>query len=401
MLVKRAPDIYDKLSLLTNGAKFDVSCSPSFDRKNFSKKESFSKFGIHNIWTSNGRCIPLLKVLLTNFCINDCAYCLNRKRNDIPRTIILPDELSRIVYEFYRKKQIEGVFLSSGIIGNPRKTMDMMITTAKFLRTKYQFKGYIHLKIVPDSDEASIEEAIKLADRVSINLELPTDKSLSLIAPEKNLHSILKTVEKINSIIENKGKTIQSQTTQLIVGATSDTDFQVLKLTENLYKNNSKLKRVYYSAYMPVNDDPRLPQLSKPPLIREHRLYQADWLIRYYGFQVEEIVSEEKPLLDEKIDPKLDWALRNIFLFPVEIQQAPPETLLRVPGIGLTSVKRILKIRKTSTLTLKGLKNLGVVIRRAMHFITIDGKYYGNKNQMKELSTSSIAKNLQQYSLDI
>lgn len=266
--------------------------------------------------------------------------------------------------------------------------MDMMITTAKFLRTKYQFKGYIHLKIVPDSDEASIEESIKLADRVSINLELPTDKSLSLIAPEKNLHSILKTVEKINSIIENKGKTIQSQTTQLIVGATSDTDFQVLKLTENLYKNNSKLKRVYYSAYMPVNDDPRLPQLSKPPLIREHRLYQADWLIRYYGFQVEEIVSEEKPLLDEKIDPKLDWALRNIFLFPVEIQQAPPETLLRVPGIGLTSVRRILKIRKTSTLTLEGLKNLGVVIRRAMHFITIDGKYYGNKNQIKELNNA-------------
>lgn len=392
MLVKRAPDIYEKLSILTNGAKFDVSCSPSFDRKNFSKRETFSKFGIYQTWTSDGRCISIFKVLLTNFCINDCAYCINRKRNDIPRTIIMPEELARIAYEFYKRKQIEGVFLSSGIIGNPNKTMQTMIDTVEILRKSYQFKGYIHLKIIPDSDETAIQQAITLADRVSINLELPTEESLSRIAPEKKLSSILKTIEKINRIIENSEKGAKSQTTQLIVGATPETDYQILKLCENLYKNYPKLKRVYYSAYIPVNDDPRLPPISKPPLIKEHRLYQADWLIRCYGFKVEEIVSQEKPCLDEKIDPKLDWALRNIQFFPVEIQKASLETLLRVPGIGPASAKRILKARKTTSLTLEGLKNLGVVIKRAKHFITIDGKYYGNKNIIH-------SKEFKQYSL--
>ncbi|MGB9891298.1 putative DNA modification/repair radical SAM protein [Thermodesulfovibrio yellowstonii] len=400
MIVKKTPDIYERLSLLANGAKFDVSCSPSFDRKNFSKKESFSKFGIHNTWTSDGRCVALLKVLLTNFCVNDCAYCINRKRNDIPRTVLKPEEFAKIAYEFYRKKQIEGVFLSSGIIGNPNKTMEMMVDTVKILRTKYQFKGYIHLKIIPDSDETAITEAITLADRVSINLELPTEKSLSLIAPEKRLLSIVNAIEKINKIIESKPIGAKSQTTQLIVGVTPDTDYQILKLSENLYRNNSRLKRVYYSAYIPVNDDPRLPQISKPPLLKEHRLYQADWLIRYYGFHTEEIVSDEKPYLDEKIDPKLDWALKNINLFPIEIQKASFETLLRVPGIGPTSAKRILKERKNTMLTLDGLKNLGVVIKRAKHFITINGKYYGNKNIIQNYRQNYL-KDIQQYSLAI
>lgn len=400
MFVKKVPDIYEKLSFLANGAKFDVSCSPSFDRKNFSKKESFSKFGIRNTWTSDGRCIALLKVLLTNFCINDCAYCINRKRNDIPRTILKPEEFAKIAYEFYTKKQIEGVFLSSGIIGSPNKTMEMMIDTVKILRTKYQFKGYVHLKIIPDSDETAMTEAVMLSDRVSMNLELPTEKSLSLIAPDKRLSSIINSIEKINKIIENNSTGAKSQTTQLIVGATPDTDYQILRVCENLYKNNSRLKRVYYSAYIPVNDDPRLPQISKPPLLREHRLYQADWLIRYYGFHVEEIVSEGKPYLDEKIDPKLDWALKNIHLFPIEIQNSSFETLIRVPGIGPTSAKRILKERKNTLLTLEGLKNLGVVTKRAKHFITINGKYYGNKNIIQNYKQIHL-KDFQQYSLAI
>ncbi|PMP71198.1 MAG: putative DNA modification/repair radical SAM protein [Thermodesulfovibrio aggregans] len=396
MFVKKSLDIYEKLSILANGAKFDISCCPSFDRKNFSKKETFSKFGIQNIWTSNGRCIRLLKVLLTNFCINDCAYCINRKRNDIQRTIIMPEELARVAYEFYRNRQIEGVFLSSGIISSPDKTMQMMIDAVKILRIKYQFKGYIHLKIIPDSEETAIAEAVKLADRVSINLELPTQQSLSLIAPQKKLISILCAIEKINKIIENTDKGAKSHTTQLIVGATPDTDYEILQLCENLYKNNQRLKRVYFSAYIPVNDDPRLPQIQKPPILKEHRLYQADWLIRYYGFQVKEIVSEEKPFLNEKIDPKLDWALRNIHLFPVELETACFETILRVPGIGITSAKRILKARKTTSLTLEGLKTLGVVIKRAKHFITIGGKYYGNKNLIQNFKHP-----IEQYSLAI
>jgi len=401
MLIKKSFDIYERLSLLTDSAVFDVSCAPSMDRKNFSKKsDSLSKFGIQNVWISDGRCIRLLKVLLTNFCINDCAYCINRKRNDIQRTILRPEELARTTYEFYRKKQIEGLFLSSGIIGSAQKTMDMMIDTVKILRLKYKFNGYVHLKILPGSDDFSIKEATKYADRVSINIELPTEKSLSLIAPDKKLSSIIGTIDHLNKIIERGETAAKSQTTQLIVGATPDTDYQILKLCEHLYKKNLTLKRIYYSAYIPVNDDPRLPQISKPPLIKEHRLYQADWLIRYYGFQVEEILSEEKPFLDEKIDPKLDWALKNIHLFPVEIQKASFEILVRVPGIGPTSARRILNVRKKYSLTPEGLKNLGVVVKRAKHFITINGKYYGNKNIVK-LFKQSYTENIEQYSLAI
>lgn len=387
MLIKKSFDIYEKLSLLANSAKFDISCAPSMDRKNFSKKyDSLSKFGIQNIWTSHGRCIPLLKVLLTNFCINDCAYCINRKRNDIKRTIIKPEELAKIAFEFYRKKLIEGLFLSSGITGSAQKTMEMMIDTVKILRFKYKFNGYVHLKIIPGTDEAALHEAIQLADRVSINLELPTEESLSLIAPDKKWNFMIKTIDYLNKIIEREETGAKTQTTQLIVGATPETDYQILKLCENLYKNNKTLKRVYYSAYIPVNDDPRLPQISKPPLLKEHRLYQADWLIRYYGFHVEEILSEKKPYLDEKIDPKMYWALRNLHFFPVEIQKADFETLVRVPGIGPTSARRILKIRKNVTLTLEGLKNIGVVTKRAKDFITIGGKYYGSKTHQYSLA---------------
>lgn len=410
MFIRKSPDIYEKLSLLASGAKFDVSCASSgVNRKNiFSKIGNTSKFGICHSWSSDGRCISLLKVLLTNFCINDCAYCINRKKNDIPRTLIKPEELAKVTYEFYRRNYIEGLFLSSGIIGNPDKTMDMMITTVKLLRLKYKFNGYIHLKILPDSSESAILEAIKWADRVSINLELPTEKSLSLLAPDKKMQSILKIMNFISCNLKNlKDKKFGfnskgGQSTQIIIGATPDSDYEILKLSSFLY-NQTKLKRVYYSGYIPVNDDSRLLALSKPPLLREHRLYQADWLIRFYGFKVDEIVSEENSFLNEKIDPKLEWALRNIHLFPIDIMKAPFEMLLKVPGIGLTSANRIIKLRKFSTLYLEDLKKLGVVVKRAKYFITINGKSVDSKelNKIQEIIKGSDTQETLQYSLTI
>lgn len=382
MLVKKLPDIYEKLTILTTGAKYDVSCASSgVNRKSYQKKiGNTSKFGICHSWSSDGRCISLLKILLTNFCNNDCAYCINRKRNDIPRTLITPDELARLTYEFYRRNYIEGLFLSSGIIGNPDRTMEMMIKAVKILRLKYGFNGYIHLKIIPYTSESAMLEAIRWADRVSINIELPNQNSLKLLAPEKDIYSIIKSMNFITQRLEelrekNTGYNCRGgQSTQIIIGATPDSDYDILKLSFHLYKKN-KLKRVYYSGYIPVNQDCRLPDISTPPLLREHRLYQADWLIRFYGFNVDEIVSEKKPYLDESIDPKLDWALRNMDFFPVEISKASLESLLRVPGIGPTSALRIVKLRKFSTLDMNALKKIGVVVKRAKYFITLNGKY--------------------------
>jgi len=410
MLIKRSPDIYEKLSLLASGAKFDVSCASSgVNRKNiFSKIGNASRFGICHSWSSDGRCISLLKILLTNFCVNDCAYCINRKKNDIPRVIIKPEELARVTYEFYRRNYIEGLFLSSGILGSPDRTMEMMITTVKLLRLKYGFNGYIHMKIIPDCSDSTILEAIKWADRVSINLELPTEKSLLLLAPDKKMNSILRTMEFITNNLKNlKDKKTGfnakgGQSTQIIIGATPDSDYEILKLSDFLY-NRNKLKRIYYSGYIPVNEDSRLPALTKPPLTREHRLYQADWLIRLYGFKIEELVSERMPFLNEKLDPKLDWALRNIQLFPVEIMKAPLEVLLRVPGIGLTSAHRIIKLRKFSNLSFEDLKKLGVVTKRAKYFITINGKspYVKRLNKIDEIIKESDSCEKNQYSLVI
>ncbi|MDI6714891.1 MAG: putative DNA modification/repair radical SAM protein [Thermodesulfovibrio sp.] len=383
MLIKNSPGLYEKISLLAGGAKFDVSCASSgVSRKNnHSNMGNTSKFGICHSWTSDGRCISLLKILFTNFCINDCAYCINRKKNDIPRTILSPEELAKVTYEFYRRNYIEGLFLSSGIINNADKTMEMMIDALKILRIKYKFNGYIHLKIIPESSQSTILEAIKWADRVSINIELPTEKSLSYLAPDKKMTSIINTMNFISKTIEDlkddkSGYNAKGgQSTQLIIGATPESDFEILKLSSLLYKKN-RLKRVYYSGYIPVNNDSRLPALSKPPLLREHRLYQADWLMRFYGFNIDEIVSPDNPYLNEKFDPKLDWALRNLDFFPVDIAKAPYEMILRVPGIGPTSAKRIIKLRKYCSFTLKDLKKLGVVIKRAKYFITINGKSY-------------------------
>jgi len=383
MLIKNSHSIYEKISLLAGGAKFDVSCASSgvSRKKNHSNIGNTSKFGICHSWTPDGRCISLLKILFTNFCINDCAYCINRKKNDIPRAILSPEELAKVTYEFYRRNYIEGLFLSSGIINNADKTMEMMIDALKILRIKYKFNGYIHLKIIPESSDPTILEAIKWADRVSINIELPTEKSLSYLAPDKKMDTIMKTMNFISKTIEDlkddkSGYNAKGgQSTQLIIGATPESDFEILKLSSLLYKKN-RLKRVYYSGYIPVNNDSRLPTLSKPPLLREHRLYQADWLMRFYGFSIYEIVSPDNPYLNEKFDPKLDWALRNLDFFPVDIAKAPYEMILRVPGIGPTSAKRIIKLRKYCSFTLKDLKKLGVVIKRAKYFITINGKSY-------------------------
>lgn len=386
MFLKKSLDIYDKLALLANGAKFDVSCASSgVNRQNISNTlGNTSRFGICHSWSSDGRCISLLKILLTNICTNDCAYCINRKSNDIKRTLLKPDELATLTYEFYRRNYIEGLFLSSGIIGNPELTMEMMIKTVSILRIKYGFNGYVHLKIIPNTSESTIAEAIKWADRVSINIELPNEKSLKYLAPDKNMSSMLKTIDFVSKTLDelrDKSEYFNSkggQSTQIIVGASPDSDFEILRLSNFLYERN-KLKRVYYSAYVPINQDSRLPIGIKPPLMREHRLYQADWLIRFYGFKLNEIVSGDKPFLEENIDPKLSWALNNLDLFPVEITAASFEKLLRVPGIGPLSAKKILKFRRLTKLNLNDLRKLGVVVKRAKYFITINGKYFVDK----------------------
>ncbi len=385
MLLRKSIDIYEKLSLLANGAKYDVSCASSgVSRKNLKNQVgNTSRFGVCHSWSSDGRCISLLKILLTNFCNNDCAYCINRKKNDIYRTVLMPDELAKITYEFYRRNYIEGLFLSSGIIGNPELTMEMMIKTVSLLRLKYRFNGYIHLKLIPSTSEATVSEAIKWADRVSVNLELPNKKSLEYLAPDKKMDNILNIMNFVTKTIDTlkEEKTFYNsrggQSTQLIIGATPDSDLEILRLSSYLYKNN-KLKRVYYSAYVPINDDSRLP-VTKPPLLREHRLYQADWLIRFYGFRIDEIFSEKKPFLDENIDPKLAWALRNLHFFPIDITKASLESLLRVPGIGPLSAKKILKLRKLANLDINALKKIGVVVKRAKYFITINGKFFEDK----------------------
>ncbi|WP_211209648.1 putative DNA modification/repair radical SAM protein [Thermodesulfobacterium thermophilum] len=393
-LVKKKKEVWERLELLAQGAKFDVSCASSGVTRN--NKASFlgnaSRFGICHTFTSDGRCISLLKVLLTNQCHNDCAYCVNKRSNHHPRTFLSPEELAYVTYQFYRRNYIEGLFLSSGIIRSADYTLEKMIDTVKILRRKYGFDGYIHLKILPGASEATIVEAIRWADRVSVNLELPTPQSLVKLAPEKNMKELLSIIEliskKIDEFRENPSgyNAKGGQSTQLIVGASPESDLIILTLSQQLYKKY-KLKRVYYSAYIPVNQDSRLPAVSTPPLIREHRLYQADWLIRFYGFTVDELLSPDSPNLEEGYDPKLAWALRNLHYFPVDIMKASYYELLRVPGIGPISAKRILNYRKHTSLSLESLKKLGVVIKRAKYFITINGKMIDQKAKVDFLQS--------------
>lgn len=380
-------DVFEKLTILTDSAKYDVSCSSSGVSRNGESGTmgNATSCGICHSFAADGRCISLLKVLMTNCCIFDCKYCVNRRSNDTKRAIFTPEELSDLTMNFYRRNYIEGLFLSSGIMRNPDYTTEQLIRTLELLRRKHRFGGYIHVKAIPGADPALISRLGLLADRMSVNLELPSEESLQLLAPDKTKESILKPMRVIqDGISENCTDLVKynhapkfvpgGQSTQLIVGATHDTDYKILNLTEALYKKYS-LKRVYFSAYTPVIEHKLLPAIdSKPPLLREHRLYQADWLLRYYGFEAAELLDEANPNFNPMLDPKCNWALRHMELFPVEINRASYETLLRVPGIGVTSARRIVRSRRTGKLDFQALKKLGVVLKRAQYFITCSGK---------------------------
>jgi len=380
-------DIYDKLTILSDSAKYDVACTSSgVDRSGkLGTIGSAAKSGICHSFSADGRCISLLKVLLTNVCIFNCKYCINRESNDIVRAAFTPLELAELTINFYRRNYIEGLFLSSGVIISPNNTVEQMIKTLELLRNVYHFGSYIHVKAIPGADNSLITRLGLLADRMSINIELPSQESLKLLAPNKTKESILRPMGLISSTIqENKSDLVKfrhaskfvpaGQSTQLIVGATPDTDHKILTLTEALYKKYS-LKRVFFSAYMPVAEHSLLPSLDiKPPLMREHRLYQADWLLRFYGFEAKELLDEQHPNFNLEVDPKCNWALNHLDQFPIEINKAPYEVLLRVPGIGVTSAKRILIARRSGSIDFLGLKKLGIVLKRAQYFITCKGK---------------------------
>lgn len=385
-------DTLEKLKILSDAAKYDVSCSSSGSRR---KNKSggignASPSGICHSWADDGRCISLLKILFTNNCVYDCTYCINRRSNDVKRTSFTPREVADLTINFYKRNYIEGLFLSSAVMINPNHTMELLIRTVEILRNEYNFNGYIHLKGIPGADMKLIRKAGTYADRMSVNIELPSDESLKLLAPQKKKNEILKPMSNMkNGIIQYKEekKKFRStpkfipagQTTQLMVGATSDNDLKILKLSENLYKSFN-LKRVYYSAYVPVLNHPTLPDINTPPLLREHRIYQADWLLRFYGYQADELLNVNKPNFDIDLDPKCDWALSNINMFPMEINRASYDELLRIPGIGVKSARRIVGARKYCQLSYDNLKKLGVVLKRAKFFITCKGKFYGDKS---------------------
>ena len=373
----------DKLKILAGAAKYDVSCASSGTKRSNINGGigNASGWGICHSFTEDGRCVSLLKIMLSNFCIYDCAYCINRKSNDIPRTSFTPEEIANLTIEFYRRNYIEGLFLSSGVLRNPDYTMERMVSVAKLLRTEHKYNGYIHLKAIPGASELLIADAGRWADRLSVNIEIPTENNLKLLAPDKDFKSVLEPMKIISTnILESKEErkkhktaplfSPSGQSTQLIIGATDDTDHTILKLSSALYLRRD-LKRVYYSGYIPVNSyDNRLPALNTPPLRREHRLYQADWLLRFYGFKANEIVNADHPNLDLELDPKVTWALRNPHLFPVDINKADPLMLLRVPGIGTHSVQLILMARKHNRLNSSHLQKMGIVMKRARFFIT-------------------------------
>ena len=376
-------EIFEKLEILTDAAKYDVACTSSGSSRKGRPGMMGNTVagGICHCFAADGRCISLLKILFTNECIYDCKYCINRRSNDVPRASFTPDEICELTIEFYRRNYIEGLFLSSGIIQSPTYTMELIYEAIMKLRTVYRFQGYIHVKAIPGADPMLIERLGMLADRMSVNLELPTAESLKMLAPNKHRKNILGPMRMIQQgIAQNKNELVAyrhagsfvpgGQSTQMIVGATSDSDKDILHLTSALYKRPS-MKRVYYSGFVPVNGyDKRLPALKQPPLVRENRLYQADWLLRFYNFNVDEIVDDSYPDLDLEIDPKLAWALRHPEAFPVDINRADYEMLLRVPGLGVKSAKMILTARRYSRLGTSHLKQIGVVLKKAQYFIT-------------------------------
>lgn len=390
-------DIIKKLEILSDAAKYDVSCSSSGSNRQNKKNGlgNASMAGICHSWSDDGRCISLLKILMTNYCIYDCVYCVNRSSNDLPRAIFTPEEIVDLTINFYKRNYIEGLFLSSAVFKDPNYTMEQILKVVKTLREKENFNGYIHTKTIPGTDDSLVEQVGRYVDRMSINIELPSENGLKLLAPKKTKQGILQPMRFINNNIiqtQEEKKIFRfkpnfvpaGQTTQMIVGATDDSDLKILYLSENLYENLN-LKRVYYSAFIPVSNNPKLPILNSPPLVRENRIYQADWLLRFYKFKAHELLDENKPNFDLDLDPKCDWALRNMEHFPVEINKADYNTLLRVPGIGVKSARRILSARKFTKLDYYDLKKLGIVLKRAQHFITCSGKYYGSKSTNPEV----------------
>lgn len=414
-------DIYEKLKILADSAKYDVSCSSSGSagRRN-SVTGNTKAAGICHTWAADGRCVSLLKILFSNACAYDCEYCVNRKSADVPRATFEPAELAELTMEFYRRNYIEGLFISSAVLSSPDSTAERILRTLKILREDRGFGGYIHAKLIPGTSQELVHMTGLYADRVSVNIELPSSESLALLTPQKKPEEIFAPMRQItNTLIERnsltgpgtmfRGDDINSpsqlvggggpelsdtvpqvrrkgrykevfapagQTTQMIIGATDDSDSTILKLSENLYRT-FKMKRVYFSAYIPVLSSPVLPS-EKPQLRREHRLYQADWLLRFYGFGADELFTEKEKNLDTDLDPKITWALRNIDRFPVEINRASYDQLLRIPGVGTTSAKRIVRQRKLASVSYDDLKRIGVVLKRARYFITVNGRFYGD-----------------------
>jgi putative DNA modification/repair radical SAM protein len=375
--------VLEKLKILAASAKYDVSCASSgaAQRDREGGVGNTSGWGICHSFTEDGRCVSLLKIMLTNHCIYDCAYCINRRGNDVARATFSVTEVVGLTIEFYRRNYIEGLFLSSGVVRGPDYTMERLARVAKDLRQLHRFNGYIHLKSIPGASRELVNEAGRHADRLSVNIEIPNEKSLQLLAPEKNFQSVFQPMSYIQQgVLESaeERKKYRSaprfapagQSTQIIVGATPDTDREVLRLSSSLYRAPT-MKRVYYSGFVPVNTrDPRLPALASPPLVREHRLYQADWLLRFYHFDVEEIVNDAYPDLELELDPKLSWALRHPEAFPVDVNRAEHEMLLRVPGLGVKSAAMIVTARRQSRLGLHELERIGMVMKKARYFIT-------------------------------
>ena len=394
--------IEEKLRILSDAAKYDVSCSSSgSSRKNNNGLGNAAINGICHSWSADGRCISLLKILMTNYCIYDCKYCINRKDNDIERAILTPDEVVKLTINFYRRNYIEGLFLSSGIIKSADYTMELMIAIAKKLRLEEKFNGYIHMKVIPGASRQLINEIGLYVDRVSVNIEFAENSALKLLAPDKKATDISTSMGLIRkNMLENAEdkKLFKStpsfipagQTTQMIIGASGESDYSILTRSENLYKN-FELKRVYYSGYVPVNKSGILVSTDQAvPMIREHRLYQADWLLRFYEFKADEILNEKDPFVDPLLDPKTNWAIKNFHFFPIEINKASYRELLRVPGIGVTSAKRIVMTRKYSTIRYEHLKKLGIVIKRAKYFITVNGEFLGFKKENPELIRNAL-----------
>ena len=382
-------DVLEKLTILTDAAKYDAACTSSGGnrtaRKGYIGNTSSSVAGCCHTFSADGRCVTLLKVLMTNRCVYDCKYCVNRRSNDTRRAAFTPEELADLTINFYRRNYIEGLFLSSGVFRSPDYTTELMIKALRLLREQYRFNGYIHAKAIPGTAPELVEQLGLLADRLSVNIELPSETGLKTLAPDKTKTAILSPMRQIQvRNQQNKEELVKyrhapkfapaGQSTQLIVGATPDSDFHILRLTQGLY-DRYRLKRVFYSAYVPVVEHALLPSKDiKPPLLREHRLYQADWLLRFYGFRAEELLDEDHQDFDPRVDPKCSWALTHLDFFPVEVNTADYESLLRVPGVGVVSARRILSARRGGPLPLENLPKLGVVMKRAQYFLTASGK---------------------------